>query len=430
MRRNRNWRRSLVRELVGEERGIALVMALGILVVCAIMLTTVIAYTSSAQRTASVSKSRLTAFDAADAGMNNAYAVLNLPSNNSLKQSILPPCHTANPDTTTPAATNPTWMTSSSNLTSQSTWNTNAYGTATTYWCGDLDVPGAQWFLRSIGSIRNPIGNGSKTTRMLTAKVTVQPTLTQPKNNPVWDYLYAGHTGSTCDQTLNNNISGSSRMYVAGNLCLSPNVNLAQSMVIVRGNLDLSNNASVGANTNMSTRVETYVGGNCRYGSNSPPWVVPCTGNRDVNHIYSKLSDGTTAAVNNVAPVIAPPAADFAGWYQDAIPGPSQPCGTSSGPVPTFDTNYPTRDNNVATAFDLTPSTSYTCRVGRGGSTTLSSAITASQTTISVASASGFPTSGTYRIRIDDEAMTVTGGQGTTSWTVTRAVNGTTAAAH
>ena len=419
----------LARSLIDDERGIALVMALGILIVCTIMVTTIIMYTSSGQRTSYYSKARLTAFDAADAGMNNALAVLNLPTNNSLRQSILPPCHTANPDTSTPAQTNPTWFGSASNLTSQSTWNTNAYGTATTYWCGDLDVPGAQWFLRSIGSIRNPIGNGSKTTRMLTAKVTVQPTLTQPKNNPVWDYLYAGHTGSTCDQTLNNNISGSSRMYVAGNLCLSPNVNLAQSMVIVRGNLDLSNNASVGANTSMNTRVETYVGGNCRYGSNGPPWVA-CTGNQDSQRIYSKLADGTTVAVNHVAPVVVPPTADFAAWYQDAIPGPSQPCGTSSGPVPTFDTNYPTRDNNVATAFDLTPSTSYTCRVGRGGSSTLSSAITASQTTISVASASGFPTSGNYRIRIDDEDLTVTSGQGTTTWTVTRGVNGTTAAAH
>src|SRR5213592_2344561 len=141
MRTNRNWKKGLGRELVGEERGIALVMALGILVVCAIMLTTVVAYTSSAQRTSSFSKARMTAFDAADAGMNNAYAVLNLPTNNSLKQSILPPCHTANPDTSTPAATNPTWMTSSSNLTDQTTWNKNVYGNATTYWCGDLDIP-------------------------------------------------------------------------------------------------------------------------------------------------------------------------------------------------------------------------------------------------------------------------------------------------
>ena len=430
MRTNWNSKTGLGRELVAEERGIALVMALGILVVCAIMLTTVIAYTSSAQRTSSFSKARLTAFDAADAGMNNAYAVLNLPTNNSLDPSILPPCHTPNPDNSTPAATDPTWMTGSSNLTAESTWNTNVYGNATTYWCGDLDRYGAQWFLRSVGSIRNPTSlTPGNTTRTLSSKVTIQPTITQPKNNPVWDYLYAGHTGSACDQTLNNNITGSSRMYVAGNLCLSPNVNLAQSKVIVGGNLDLSNNASVGANTSLSTRVETQVGNNCRYGSSNPPWVT-CTGNQDANHIFSKLADGTTIGVNHVPDVIAPPAADFATWYQSAIPGPAQSCTTASGPTPTFDGNYPTRDDSVLTVFDLTPATSYTCRVGKGASATLAAAINASQTTITVSSASGFPTSGSYRIRIDDEEMTVTGGQGTTTWTVTRGVNGTTAGSH
>jgi hypothetical protein len=394
------------------------------------MVTTIVVYTSSGQRTSYSGKARLTAFDAADAGMNNAFAVLNLPTNNSLEPAILPPCHTANPDTSTPALTNPTWFSSSANLTSQSTWNQNTYGSATTYWCGDFDRYGAQWFLRSVGSIRNPVTRtGNKTTRTLTSKVTIQPTLTQPKNNPVWDYLYAGHTGSACDQTLNNNIAGSSRMYVAGNLCLSPNVNLAQSKIIVGGNLDLSNNASVGANTSMSTRVETEVGNNCRYGSNSPPWVT-CNGNQDTNHIYSKLADGTTVGVNHTAEVIAPPTADFATWYQNAIPGPTQSCTTASGVTPTFDTNYPNRDNSVSTVFDLTPSSSYTCRVGRGASTTVPSALTASQTTITVASASGFPTSGTFRVRIDDEDMTVTGGQGTTTWTVTRGVNSTTAASH
>jgi len=413
-----------------DERGIALVMALGILVVCAIMVTTVVAYTSSGQRTSYFSKARLTAFDAADAGMNNAFSVLNLPTNNSLDAGILPPCHTANPDTSTPGATNPTWFTSSTNLTALTTWNKNLYGTATAYWCGDFDRYGAQWFLRSIGSIRNPTSqNPGTTTRTLSSRVTIQPTLTQPKNNPVWDYLYAGHTGSSCDQTLNNNISGASRMYVAGNLCLSPNVNLAQSTVIVGGNLDVANNAAVGANTSMSTRVETYVGGNCRYGSNNPPWVA-CSGNQDANHIFSKLADGATVAVNHTAPIVAPPLADFAGWYQNAIPGPAQSCTAASGTIPTFDNNYSTRDNSVSTVFDLTPSTSYTCRVGRGASTTLGAAITSSQTSVTVASASGFPTSGNFRIRIDDEDMTVTGGQGSTTWTVTRGVNSTTAANH
>jgi Tfp pilus assembly protein PilX len=431
MRRNdTNMTTILRRRLVADERGIALVMALGMLIVCAIMVVTVIDYTSANQRTTSYSKTRVTAFDAADAGMNDALAVLNLPTNNALDPDILPKCHTANPDTTTPGQTNPTWFSSPTNFTSQSTWSSQTYGNATAYWCGDLDRYGAQWFLWSVGSIKNPTGPiAGNVNKRLSSLVTVQPTLTQPLNNPVWNYLYAGHTGSACDQTLNNNISGASRMYVAGNLCLSPNVNLAQSQVIVGGNLDISNNASVGASTSMSTRVETYVGNNCRYGSNSPPWVT-CTGNQDANHIYSKLSDGTTIGVNHNPPVVAPPAADFATWYENAIPGPSQSCTTSSGTVPTFDTNYPSRDNSVSTAFDLTPSTSYTCRVGRGGNSTLTAAINSTQTTISVASASGFPTSGNYQVRVDDEDMTVTGGQGTTTWTVTRGVNGTSAASH
>jgi hypothetical protein len=128
--------------------------------------------------------------------------------------------------------------------------------------------------------------------------------------------------------------------------------------------------------------------------------------------------------------VVAPPAADFSTWYENAIPGPAQSCTTSSGTPPTFDNNYPNRDNSVSTPFDLTPASSYTCRVGPGANTTASGAMTATQTTITVASAAGFPTNGTFRIRVDDEDMTVTGGQGTTTWTVTRGVNSTTAATH
>ena len=45
-------------------------------------------------------------------------------------------------------------------------------------------------------------------------------------------------------------------------------------------------------------------------------------------------------------------------------------------------------------------------------------------------SASGFPSSGNYNIMIDSEQMTVTAGQGTTTWTVTRGVGGTSAVSH
>ncbi|MDT0435619.1 MULTISPECIES: hypothetical protein [Streptomyces] len=63
--------------------------------------------------------------------------------------------------------------------------------------------------------------------------------------------------------------------------------------------------------------------------------------------------------------------------------------------------------------------------------TTLSAAIAStSSTSLTVASASGFPGSGNYNIQVDGEVMTVTAGQGTTTWTVTRGVNGSTAATH
>lgn len=64
-------------------------------------------------------------------------------------------------------------------------------------------------------------------------------------------------------------------------------------------------------------------------------------------------------------------------------------------------------------------------------STTLSGAVaTTGATSLTVTSASGFPGSGAYDIYIDNEEMTVTAGQGTTTWTVTRGVNNTAAATH
>src|SRR6516165_1359472 len=62
--------------------------------------------------------------------------------------------------------------------------------------------------------------------------------------------------------------------------------------------------------------------------------------------------------------------------------------------------------------------------------TTSPTATTAGQATITVASAAGFPASGDYYIRIGSEVLRVTGGQGTTTWTVARHQLGTTAATH
>jgi hypothetical protein len=62
--------------------------------------------------------------------------------------------------------------------------------------------------------------------------------------------------------------------------------------------------------------------------------------------------------------------------------------------------------------------------------TTQPTATIAGATSVTVTSAAGFPPAGTYYVRIDNEVLGVTGGQGTTTWTVTRGQLGTAAATH
>ena len=380
------------------QNGIALVMSLGILAVFSIVGTTTLVYTTSNSRSGGLSKENELAFSLAEAGLNNAMAVLSLPTNNALDSDLLP----------------------STEATAQS----SPYEGGTAKWYGTLDRAQAMWTITALGLYDNPTGTGlAQVRRRLVAKVPVIPTNTQNNNNPAWNYIYSRATGSTCDVTLSNNLSGQSRLYVAGNLCLNNNVDITSESLIVRGNLDLGNNADVGTT---SSRVETYVGGNCRYGGGT--WATPCTGDQDSRFIFSKLMPGGTVGVNNTAPLVPEPTSDLPAWYEDAIPGPAQPCASSSGTPPTFDNNYPTRNNSVST-FELTPASSYSCRVGPGANTTVTGAVDATQTTLSVASAVGFPST-TFKARIDDEVMSVTGGFGTTTWTVTRGVSGTTAESH
>jgi hypothetical protein len=69
------------------------------------------------------------------------------------------------------------------------------------------------------------------------------------------------------------------------------------------------------------------------------------------------------------------PTPDLNGWYKKASPGPYHPCEVTSGSPPVFDNDQgasydPTRRNrSVTTDFDLTKSSSYTCRTMLGGST-------------------------------------------------------------
>jgi hypothetical protein len=87
-------------------------------------------------------------------------------------------------------------------------------------------------------------------------------------------------------------------------------------------------------------------------------------------------------------------------------------------------------DNTDVAATDATYASDSAYRGDTSPSTTLAAAVTETQTSITVASAAGFPTVAPYLVQIDSELVLVNAGVGTTTWTVKRGQMGTTAATH
>jgi hypothetical protein len=327
-------RLSLLLRALRKEDGISLVMAIGILAVLSVSGTTVVYSANANARSAEYSSDNGGAYDLAEAGLNEIMAVLANPQNNALVPTLLPP-------------------------------TTRTYAAGSVTWSGTLNYATSTWSITSIGTIKNPTGATKDVTRTLRAEVPITPTYTQPLNNPAWDFIYATRTGNTCDMSLSNNVLGAARLYVEGNFCLLNNSAVQISSLVVRGNVDIANNGQIGTNTSMSTRVEAYVGGNCRYGGGA--WAT-CTGNQDSRHIYGKMSGPNwVVGVNHTPVTVAKPTADFNEWYTRAVPGPTVDCtnvnGARTGSPPTFD-NDAVLNNSVPTVADLTPAASYTCRVG------------------------------------------------------------------
>jgi hypothetical protein len=321
---------------LADDRAMVLPIALGLLAVLSIMVVTLVNYSTANSRHANFSKTRTTAFNLAESGINNAVAVLNLPTNDALNPNLLPP---------------------------RTTTYDSAYLKGRVVWSGTFNNVTNVWSLTSTGYYRNPNSPGSaEIKRTLSAIVVVVPPYVQAMTTPVWDWIYATRTGTSCDQQLNNNVNGTSRLYVVGNLCIGNNAVVQQSALAVRKDLFLSNgNTAVGSASN---RVETYVGQGCSWqGYTTPLWANPCGGNQDIRRIYSKLSDGTVG-VNMAVPNVEPPVADWNQWYPNARPGPVQNCTSSTGAPPVFDTNFPLHDNSVPGNFEIGKLTAWECTVG------------------------------------------------------------------
>jgi hypothetical protein len=346
----------VIKRLAGAE-GITLVITLTVLLSFTVLATSALYYSSSASRSASYGVYRLRASVLADAGINNAIAVLANPVNNALDKYAFCAKTSANqPPPPLPC------------------WNTSTYEKGNVAWTGTLyesPLTGSYWILHATSTERNPTGPSARAiTRSVRARVPVYPTVTQPLNNPSWNFVFATKPASplpTCDMTLFQSVQIASPLYVNGNLCLENSSSITRGPLIVHGRLTLRQQAN--AVGSASARVsEAHLGNGCE-------WVwgrridTPCKG--DVDNVWVQ-----TGKLTSSPPTMAPPVPDYNSWYLNASPGPYFPCLTKSGIVPIFDAPVAPSSasdadqllymNNNQPVANLTPASSYTCRTAAG----------------------------------------------------------------
>jgi hypothetical protein len=364
-----------------DESGIALVLALMVMFVLTIVTTSVIFYTTSNQHSSQLSLTRDGSYRLAEAGINDAMSILGSPpdpttliGNNALDPNVF--CGLPTSSSTPPypgrsyTSTNPCTL-------------KDTYSNGYVIWTGKLaSVNGTPtWAITSTGYVVNTDvnGGGVYSTRTLTVNVTVHPTLTQPLNTPVWNYIYATKPASTppaCDESLQNSVVIDSPFYVEGNLCLFNTSSIVSGPLVVKGRLTMENPSQNFAGTSGTPLGDAHIVNGCT----ATATHVPCNWNgtstvQGLDKLYATVLDSTPPSN------LTPPVPAYNNWYLNSSPGPYFPCLTISNVAPlsplTFDTNQSTdpsatdatkllsQDNNLATQ-DLTPGYDYRCQTNSG----------------------------------------------------------------
>ena len=293
----------------------ALVAALGIMFVLTISAVSVIAYTATNEGSARRSTAEQTAFALAEAGFNEAVAVL-ANSSDPLSPSALPP-------------------------------GTATHEGGSVSWSGTL--AGDIWAITAVSTVSNPTG-AADLHRTVRGQMRVQMDANS-MGNEAWNYVFADET-SGCT-TLRNSVDIGTPFYVRGNLCLENSARVSGSPLNVGGTITTSNSATVG--TPSSPLQTVHVRGGCRYGGVGP-YISPCSVSE---RVYALSFDSDPGAITK-------PPVNLARWYAEAKPGPSQNCTSGSFPGG-FDNN--TLMDRSRAAVDLMPSTAYDCSVTVGSTT-------------------------------------------------------------
>ena len=314
---------------LADERGIALVMALGIAMVLTLVGTALVLYSSANDNEAARSKEEVSVYALAQSGIDSA--VSQLGAGWSADEENLE---------------NPAYLTSLS-----ASDRTAAVNNGTVTWTGVLcddrqatpcpyvpggpatRIPQLRWHLTSSATLRNPAGPGNLQ-QTVTADILLRPQLGQTNFSQAWKYVYSRQDDGnplTCDETIANNPGIISSFYVRGDLCLDNSSSFYGPQnpgdpavdIVVKGNIYLNHpSTSVGTNSRPVSGVWTGVGPSygCKFRTN--PKNNPC-GTADRVYISSSFNGGWS---QSPAPEIPAPVTDWGEWYPVASPGPLSDC--------------------------------------------------------------------------------------------------------
>jgi Tfp pilus assembly protein PilX len=372
-----------------QEDGVALLLALAFTLVLSTLVFAIVQYTTSNQNSARSSQADAKATAYAEAALDAAYARISYANTSTGLSAGLSPskatllgCGTGQngaSDCTT-AAPNPLCVGFTTSCPSGTYTPTIGTGTVYGFFAGTSPAAGATfsgipqvastWILVATGYARN--AGGKTDVKTMKGTVTISAASAGAVAS-VWNHIFmtAPYDPNTCQASFaGNNMVVDVPLYVIGNLCLSgqgvtvKELAGGQSVDLqVGGKLSLSGSgSSVGdysTNPNVPITSAVVVGG-CTNGA-----ITTTSGACD-NGSYRYKATSVANYISQASPEES--AADIAKDYTNFDPGPNHACQTGGLPTSAFDSSLNgasepdiSGSTTNGTAFELAPSTSYTC---------------------------------------------------------------------
>lgn len=236
-------------------------------------------------------------------------------------------------------------------------------GGGTGTWSAAVGADGITWTILGTGVVDG-------VTRKVHAQAT-DPSSTTVTDAGVWNYVYADAAGTTCATSMNGSVTISVPIMVRGDLCLSGSLNFTGSQLQVGGNLSVTGSAKIGSSTTKITSLQVGVDSSSTSTCQS---VTPGTGacNGSTAPIYAaSVSKGLS--VTPQMPCIGQPSSwdsqctgsNDGTWTKLHAQYDAQAALTKTGcPANLFDNDTTLNNSDTSISSAMFGNTDYDCKVG------------------------------------------------------------------